>query len=70
MEFFVIIGYEEKILLELGELYNSEINYENIEMSVISSVVSDLAYGLFDSDQVIKQIYPEKSKIIKIIKSD
>ena len=63
MEFFVIIGYEEKILLELGELYNSEINYENIE-------VSDLAYGVFDSDQVIKRIYPEKPKIIKIIKSD
>ena len=70
MEFFVIIGYEEKILLELGELYNSEINFENIEMSVISSVVSDLAYGLFDSDQVIKRIYPEKPKIIKITKSD
>ena len=39
-------------------------------MSVISSVVSDLAYGLFDSDQEIKRIYPEKPKIIKITKSD
>ena len=69
MEFFVIIGYEEKILLELGKNNNLEIESE-LEISVISSVVSDLAYGVFDSDIVIKQIYPDKPKIIKITKSD
>ena len=70
MEFFVIIGYEENILIELGKYDNKEIDSENIEMSIISSVVSDLAYGVFDSDRVIKQIYPDKPKIIKITKND
>ena len=69
MEFFVIIGYEEKILLELGKNNNLEIEPE-LEISIISSVVSDLVYGVFDSDNVIKQIYPDKPKIIKITKSD
>ena len=67
MEFFVIVGYEENILLENSEKDN--LDNENFELSLISSVVSDLAYGVFDPDIIIKQIYPDNPKIIKIIKS-
>ena len=68
MEFFVIIGYEENILLEYIEKDNLDNEY--FELSIISSVVSDLAYGVFDPDIIIKQIYPDNPKIIKITKSE
>ena len=63
MEFFVIIGYEERILNELG----SEIleKQDNLELSIISNAISDLAFKIFDPDNIIKQIYPDKPKIIK-----
>ena len=32
IDFFVIIGYEENILIELGKFNNKEIDSENIEM--------------------------------------
>ena len=71
MEFFVIIGYEEKILLEKSKFFNIEKDgVEILEISVISSVISDLAYGVFDPDKIIKQIYPDKPTIIKITKND
>ena len=70
MEFFVIIGYEEHILVEYAKNFNLENDNLNLEMSIISSVTSDLAYGLFDPDVVIKQIYPDKPKIIKFIKRE
>ena len=63
MEFFVIIGYEERILNELG----SEIleKQSNLELSIISNDISDLAYKIFNPEYIIKQIYPDKPKIIK-----
>ena len=70
MEFFVIIGYEEKILKEKSKFFNLEKDDELLEISVISSVISDLAYGVFDPDKIIKQIYPDKPNIIKILKND
>ena len=68
MEFFVIIGYEENILLEYSE--KDDLDKEYLELSLISSVVSDLAYAVFDPDIIIKQIYPDNPKIIKIIKPE
>ena len=71
MEFFVIIGYEETILLEYAKNNNNlEDDKLNLEMSIISSVISDLAYGVFSPDNIIKQIYPDKPKIIKFIKKE
>ena len=63
MEFFLIIGYEERILNELG----SEIleKQENLELSIISNDISDLAYKIFNPEYIIRQIYPDKPKIIK-----
>ena len=63
MEFFVIIGYEERILNELG----SEIleKQDILELTIISNAISDLAFKIFDPDNIIKQIYPDKPKIIK-----
>ena len=68
MEFFVIVGYEEKLLLEYAE--DDNINDKNLDISIISSVESDLSYCVFDPDKVIKQIYPDKPKIIKIKNSE
>ena len=68
MEFFIIVGYDEKILMEYA--IDSDISEKNFELSIISSVTSDLSYGVFDPDKVIKQIYPDTPKIIKIKKSE
>ena len=70
MEFFVIIGYEEQILVEYAQDNNLENDNLYLEMSIISSVTSDLAYGVFDPNIIMKQIYPEKPKIIKITKKE
>ena len=70
MEFFVIIGYEERILTEYAKNNILDKVKDNLELSIISSVISDLAYGAFDDDKVIKQIYPDKPKIIKIMKNE
>ena len=67
MEFFVIIGYEEELLTEK---FSDNLNNEELEITVISSVISDLAYAVFDPDLIIKQIYPNKPDIIKIQKSE
>ena len=47
MEFFVIIGYEE---LLLDEIFNKGIKIEEnkLELSIISSAISDLAYNIFN----------------------
>ena len=69
IEFFGIIGYEEKILVEYAKTKNLE-NDLNLEISIISCVISDFPIGTFDTDKLIKQIYPDKPKIIKNIKKE
>ena len=64
MEFFVIIGYEEKILNEMGSRIIEEQD-ENLELTILSSAISDLAYEIFSPDNIIKQVYPDKPKILK-----
>ena len=68
MEYFAIIGYEEKILNH----YSPDIieNQEKMKLSVISHIISDLAYDKYDINNLIQQVYPNKPHIIKIIKSD
>ena len=63
MDFFVIIGFEEKILNELGSRIIEEQD-ENLELTILSSAISDLAYKIFSPDNIIKQIYPDKPKIM------
>ena len=64
MEFFVIIGYPEKILKEI-EPDITLLNEDDYDLSIISIVISDLALNLFNPDRIIKEIYPDKPKIVK-----
>ena len=67
IEYFGIIGYEEKLLSE----YSSNIleNEQNLKLSIIS-IVPDLPNKLFNINDIIGQIYPDKPNIIKNTKSD
>ena len=68
IEFFFIIGYDEKILLEnYHEIQKKE---ENLKLSVISSVSSDSSFNNIDFNDIIKKIYPDKPSIIKVIKPE
>ena len=67
MEFFVVIGYPEKIIKEM-EPDITLLNEEDYDLSIISIVISDLALNLFNPDRIIKDIYPDKPKIEKSIK--
>ena len=64
MEFFVVIGYPEKIIKEI-EPDITLLNEEDYDLSIISIVISDLALKLFNPDIIIREIYPDKPKIIK-----
>ena len=68
IEYFGIIGYEEKLLCE----YSSNIseNEQNLKLSVIYNIVPDSSNNLFNINDIIGQIYPDKPNIIKIAKSD
>ena len=68
IEFFFIIGYDEKILLE--NYHNIQKKEENLKLSVISSVSSDSSFNNFDFNEIIKKIYPDKPSIIKVIKPE
>ena len=64
MEFFVVIGFPEKIIKEI-EPNITLLNEEDYDLSIISIVISDLALNLFNPDRIIKEIYPDKPKIVK-----
>ena len=66
IEFFMVIGYDEKALSELG----SDIleKQDNIQLSVISQIKSETANNIISIKFLIDQIYPEKPKITKVSK--
>ena len=55
VEYFGIIGYEEKLLYE----YSSNIseNEQNLKLSVIYNIVPDSSNNLFNINDIIGQIY-------------
>ena len=67
IEFFALIGYDEKQLAESppGKLDDQE----DLELSVISEAKSELSNISNYFNIIINQVYPEKPKIIKISKS-
>ena len=67
IEYFAIIGYEEKSLSLCPP--NTLDKQSNIPLSIISEVKSDKDYDMLGSDLLIKQVYPDKPNIIKITKS-
>ena len=63
IEIFAIFGYSENMLLEYGS--NIIKKQDNLDISLISCVISDLPSNSFNPLIVQKQIYPEKPKIIE-----
>ncbi len=43
MEFFVVIGYDEKMLKDSEPILK---NQQNLPLTIISNVISDLAYNM------------------------
>ena len=62
MEFFVVIGYDEKMIKESEPILE---NQQNLPLTIISNVTSDLAYNMFEPLLIIKRVYPDKPLIIK-----
>ena len=63
MEAFLVIGYKEEILFNYAP-YILE-NEKKIELSFISSTISDLSFYKIEN-KIIDKVYPEKPKIIKV----
>ena len=68
VEYFGIIGYDEKLLSE----YSSNISEtdKNLKLSVIYNIVPNSSNNLFNINDIIGQIYPDKPNIIQNVKSD
>ena len=66
IDLFAVIGYDEKILLDNSP---NILQNDNIKLSVISQIKSNFLKSKVCFDIIINQIYPEKPKIIKILKS-
>ena len=67
IDIFFILGYDEKSLLELSP--NILENEKDLEITILSNIISDSSLKV-KKDEIIKGIYPEKPKIIKIDKSE
>ena len=62
-EFFAIIGYEEESVKRFI-LSKEEASQEELELTFLSIVNSDISFEIV-YDYILKQVYPEKPKIIK-----
>ena len=67
IEYFAIIGYEEKFLSLCAP--NTLDKENNIPLSIVSDVKSDSFMNKIDLNILINQVYPEKPNIIKMTKS-
>ena len=66
IEFFAIFGYNEEMLANEKNIVE---NQDSFQLSLISIVKSETLSDQIDFKGIIKQIYPETPKIIKITKS-
>ena len=67
IDIFLVLGYEEKSLLDLSP--NILENEKELQITIISNIISDSSLSI-NSQELIKDIYPEKPNIIKIVKSE
>jgi len=66
IDIFLVLGYEEKSLLELSpSILEKE---KELEISIISNIISDSSLAI-NNQELIKDIYPEKPNI-KLVKSE
>ena len=62
IEFFAIIGYEEEEIKRCaGNMINNQMK---IDLTFLSIIISDFSYDIA-TDYIIKQVYPDKPKIIE-----
>ena len=66
IEFFAVLGYDEK---KLSECQPGNLDQEDLELSVISEAKSELSTITNYINIILNQVYPDKPKIIKISKS-
>ena len=62
MEFFIVIGYDETTLVQSEPLMD---NQKSIPLTILSIVISDLAFNQFEPYSIIKRVYPDKPKILQ-----
>ena len=67
IEYFAIIGYNEKYIPNMLNNFKSE--KKAIPPTVLSSITSNTDFGLVDNDLIIEQIYPENPEPILIKKT-
>ena len=60
IDFFAVIGYEEKMLNECNDILGDK---NNLKLLVISKVLSESFQTKINFDDIIKKIYPEKPNI-------
>ena len=65
IEFFAIIGYEEKML---NEYFNDIENNKNlkIKLSIISTIISELFHNKVNFDDIIKKFILRNQKFFKL----
>ena len=64
IEYFSIIGYQESFIPKIIDTYNK--NKNEYFPTVLSSITSNIDYGIIDNNLIISQIYPENPLIILI----
>ena len=68
IEYFSIIGYNEKYIPNMLNNFKSE--EKKIPPTILSSITSNTDFGLVDNDLIIDQIYPDIPEIILINKNN
>ena len=68
MEYFCIIGYQEDFIPILIDNFKKK--KKSYNPTIISSIISNQDYRIFDNELIISQIYPENPLIIPINKAD
>ena len=63
IEFFAVIGYDEKILKENQDFFT---NQKNLKLTVISKILSETIHNQVNFDDIINKVYPDKPNIIQI----
>ena len=68
MEYFAIIGYQERFVPQILDSYRKKINIYSPK--ILSSITSSSDYGIVDNNLIISQVYPENPLPILINKND
>ena len=69
IECFSIIGYEENIIPQIIEEYKKNNDNNIYSPSILSSITSNIDFGLIDNNLIISQIFPYNPTFTKITKN-